>query len=209
MPDLCLTEENGLYKFKDCSVTCDESGCNDVLEEVLDKHDNGNNNLSCYNCQYGYDYAGNLLPGGDPNCGEESVSGSLWPEACPRYANAGCFTAATWDHSRLDGSIAEEDHKGCSAFLMEPNEPECTTNWIGENEVESCRSTCTDNGCNFETPQRVLNCFVCDVTVDSNNGTIGVGRPECFTNQPHPSDLKACAYGGKFSAFGLIYNRIY
>ena len=192
VPDQCLTEENGLYKFKDCSTTCDESSCNDSLEEVLDKHDNGNHNLSCYNCQYGYDYAGNLLPGSDILCQEESVSGSLYPEKCPLYANAGCFTAASWDHSREP--IAEEDHKGCSPFLMPPNEPECTTNWIGSGEVESCRHTCTENGCNYETPQRVLNCFTCDVTVDSNNNTIGIGRADCFGNQPSPADLQACPY---------------
>ena len=190
VPEQCLTEENGLYKFKDCSVTCEDSSCNVGLDDVLDKHDNGNNNLSCYNCQYGYDYAGNLLTGSDIRCQEESVSGSLVPEKCPRYANAGCFTAASWDHSR--DQIVEEDHKGCSAFLLPESEPECSTQILGGTEVDVCRKTCTDNACNFETPQRVLNCFVCDVTVDSSNSTIGVGRPECFTNQPYPGDLKSC-----------------
>ena len=42
------------------------------------------------------------------------------------------------------------------------------------------------------TPEKRLSCYVCDVTVDSANATLGIGRSECFTNQPYTGDLSAC-----------------
>ena len=132
LPDECIVEQNGLNSLKECMVSCDENKCNSGLDEVMDLHDSGNE-ISCYNCQYGYDYTGNLLAGSDERCQLDSVAGELYAEKCPKYANAACFTASSWSYN--GDRVSEDDHKGCSAFEVPPTERDCTTTELDGLEV--------------------------------------------------------------------------
>ena len=103
--------------------------------------------------------------------------------------NKACFTAYSFD---LEGSEnAVHDYKGCSAF-SEPNESCASLPVPDSDDVTTCKSTCDTSGCNNVTPQKTNACYTCDVTLDSNNNTIGVGNDACF-HDPQEGDLQFCS----------------
>ena len=99
-PEECYESGSGMVQYKDCSVSCDPvadgNGCNSGLEEVSDKYDN-KNDIECYSCKFAR--AGDGSISGESNnekCSLEDVTGEIDTIMCPRYANAACYTAATW-----------------------------------------------------------------------------------------------------------------
>ena len=81
--------------------------------------------------------------------------------------------------------------KGCSGFRLEEGEEACTVNKIDEGSVTTCKTTCDEDNCNNLTPQKSRQCYVCEVTVDSDEHVVGVGHQSCF-NKPSAIDLQYC-----------------
>ena len=196
--DFCTEEQNGQNYMKDCSVVCQTSACNSGLEEVYNRHDSGKD-LSCYSCQYGYDYVGNILTGSNEKCALPTVNDRIDAIQCPPYMNQACFTAATWDYS--NGQVAEQDFKGCSAFSLETNS--CSKVEIGGASQDTCKETCDTNSCNNVTPKRGISCHTCQVTFNSLNQTLGVGDPNCFSN-PSEDTIQNCPQGQQYCTTELI-----
>ena len=89
-----LTSAGGTsFNFKDCYTSCDDSTfCNKGLE-VEEMFSHPNQVKSCKNCFYDEE---NSL--GEKKCQLGSEVSSM---QCPDYANAGCFTTASW-HQKVN-----------------------------------------------------------------------------------------------------------
>lgn len=185
----CVEERLDTHLFRDCVEYCEDSKCNDWMDGVIELHDN-KNDINCYQCQSGFNLDGTTLPGANANCHEPDVAGIIPTVACPRYLNAACFTAATW-RLDFDDTFEERDFKGCSGFRLDEGEEVCAVNQIDSGSLSTCKSTCDGDNCNNLTPQKSRQCYVCDVTVDSDEKVLGIGHQSCFAN-PSAFDLQYC-----------------
>ena len=198
----CVEERLDTHMFRDCVEYCEESKCNDWMDGVVNLHDN-KNDIRCHQCQSGFNLDGSVLPGANTNCHEPDVTDIIPSVSCPRYLNAACFTAATW-RLDFDDNFEERDFKvkfkiklsnkqsqGCSGFTLEANEEACVVNQIDSGSLTTCKTTCDTDNCNNLTPQKTKQCYVCDVTVDSDEKVLGVGHQSCFAN-PSAYDLQYC-----------------
>merc|ERR1712227_1091185 len=136
-------------------------------------------------------YNGDALPNSNIYCQNMEPLDKVPTQQCPKYANAACFTAATW-HFAPNGDEYEEDFRGCSAFSLEGLEA-CGAYINNGITHDSCRSTCSDGLCNNEVSQKRLSCYTCTVTVDQNNNTIGSGNIDCLSDNPSPSLVQECS----------------
>jgi len=129
---------------------------------------------------------------------------------CPMYAQKACFTG-TNVHYNNAGVVKEAVYKGCSTFEMASPDIVCNNNFF-EMEVQGelqtygvCKESCTGDNCNkfHERPCLpgagddcgIINCYTCEVTVDSNNQTVGFGNPNCFGDYQDINDLRMCPSG--------------
>ena len=114
-----------------------------------------------------------------------------------RYLNAACYTASSWtSEDSSDNQI--EEYKGCSAFKLDEDEHYCNDFEISSIPYKSCKSTCSEEGCNSKSEQKTISCHVCYNTLDSNNNTIGSGDPSCSSQYPSAWSLQSCAEGENY-----------
>jgi hypothetical protein len=82
----CVEGSSSLTNYKDCQVSCDpklNSGCNNNLDEVAQKFNDGNSNVqTCYACQY-YQLKNGFVSG-NPDC-DKNVD-NISTQSCPLYA---------------------------------------------------------------------------------------------------------------------------
>jgi len=195
---VCRKEKDDLYNSQDCHQACSDDGCNNGLD-IENLFSSGNDDLSCFSCQYGTYYNGANLPNSNINCQNGvAVEGTVPVQKCPKYANQGCFTASTWRYNP-DGTSMEEDYKGCSSFKLENDENgNCGFATINGLPHETCRSLCDGNLCNSQTPVEKLACYTCEARFDAEMNPIGVSNPSCFSNQPTMELVEDCAATEKF-----------
>ena len=95
-----LTSAGGTsFNFKDCYTSCDDSSfCNSGLE-VEQMFSHPNQVKSCKNCYY--DEENNS---GEKKC---QIGSEVSSKQCPDYANAGCFTTASW-HQKVNVSFSNK-----------------------------------------------------------------------------------------------------
>ena len=195
--DACAESWTGsTYAAKSCIDFCEESKCNydREVENLFDQRADQNETLSCFSCMYGTFYNGVTLPNSNKYCQMPiSEEGVVPTQACPVYANAGCFTAATW-HYMPNGDEYEEDFKGCSTFTThEDNELLCGEYIVNGLTYSNCRSTCHGDNCNAITPSKKLSCYTCDVTLDIFGNVVGFGDPRCASDSPLMDDAQTCS----------------
>ena len=159
----CRDDFGNLYQAKECLDYCEGNLCNSNTD-VLEYFDEGTD-IECYGCQYGQDNQGNVLPDSNIYCQSPSVDGLVPPMKCPVYANAACFTAATWHYE--NGAEFEEDFKGCSTFKYDDEDEICSDYLYNGITYKNCRSTCSGDGCNPKTPTKKMSCYTCDHTMDA------------------------------------------
>ena len=76
---------------------------------------------------------------------------SIPTAACPKYANAACFTAAAWDDEVVNGDKQSfvQDHRGCSAFVFGTTAgTDCQSGQTPNGQFSECKYTCNDENCN-------------------------------------------------------------
>lgn len=92
-------------------------GCNDGLDAVAGRFDYGIFGVDqCYSCQHYKSTTGEEF--GQPTCGQaiEDIT-TIRTSSCPKYANAGCYHAASYHLDYTDdGTEYQEDYRGCSPF---------------------------------------------------------------------------------------------
>ena len=195
----CYEGSSALVYFKDCEAVCDpseNSGCNDGLDAVSDKFSKPNGPPSCYHCSYFENSDGTVE--GDKNCGDEQKITDGRPTLrCPKYANAACFTAASYHNDYIiENNQFEDDYRGCSPFDLEESGKEgkqCTSQDINGFKHFNCKETCKTANCNFaKTDSGLLQCHSCTVTYDHAGNRVGIGSPMCLDN-PSADSLVQCS----------------
>jgi len=187
-------EVDNVVIWKTCEDTCQGANCNNKShsDQVKALFDSGNGNLECHSCTWARDQFGGIIGGSNEACTKPDVSDENFMVKCPIFANAACFTAASW---HLEGSIeVEEDFKGCSTFRLNNDEPVCLDWEFDELSYQSCKSTCNSNGCNSKTPQRTNSCHNCEVIVNHLGNAVGTGDINCF-DDPTDDVLVDCGVG--------------
>lgn len=181
-PTTCYEGSSSLVQIKDCSVTCDPvvegQGCNDGLEKVGQKYSTKQVS-NCFQCEYVQDEDGNVE--GTPSCGEAIINNGDVPSyQCPLYADSACYWAASFhkDFSGSDDEI-EDDHRGCSPFVMEKHN-QCESGEFAEVQYVNCRDTCESNNCNVDRVVKTLQCHSCSAIHDSEGNVVGLGDDRCF-----------------------------
>ncbi|CBY30505.1 unnamed protein product [Oikopleura dioica] len=190
-PQECTVGETSMMQWKDCMSYCAGQQCNDRdhSDYVMSLFDARNGeNLECHSCTYAKDQFGAIVGGSREECQKPDVSNEGFIVDCPIYANAACFTAASWHTEGLNE--LEEDYKGCSTFSNR-NTP-CYDWEFGTDKYQTCKQTCETDGCNAYTPERSISCYQCTTTVDSSNKTIGIGDANCFNDNPGEKYLLPC-----------------
>ena len=170
-------------------------------EGVVDLHDTGND-LSCYQCQSGFNLDGTSLLGANVNCHVPDVSETI-PRSIVRdiwmllvslllhgdsfilkkeisrsgtvlFLRTSSFWKKNWKHFY---------HQTISGLLWFQNgirEETCSINQIDEGSVTTCKSTCSSN-CNNNSQKR-RQCYVwrhCRL-----RWKFGVGQQSCFITHP-------------------------
>jgi len=190
----CIEQRNQQNFAKDCGFYTPEKNGNGLsatahLWGLFSTLPEGNF-TSCHSCKYGKDRFGNFLQGSNENCQKLDPDDHNFEMVCPQWADAACFTAATW-HTEA-GIEVEEDYKGCSSFKLEKEEMYCSVVDIEGEPHNSCKETCSYENCNQYTPEKKKSCFSCSATVDSANNTVGIGSPSCWSDFPDGNLLETC-----------------
>jgi len=151
VPEGLCTNLKAHHKW--CDITCDDDGCNNDLDSVLNLFPVGNVD-SCYTCEYYQQEDGTFK--GQPECLYTGRYNGT--QNCPRYANIGCSTTiATHESLNKDNSVAVNARRSCSPFEdrdfdSSSTDPFCqkTGVWLGSvyHEIESCKWICDNNNCN-------------------------------------------------------------
>lgn len=189
--ETCTGGASALIQYRDCQHDCaprvDGNECNDDLEEISRRMNDGRNHVSqCVQCSYKEDADGNVI--GDPNCpfvpdlGDEDLAGlTNW---CPAYARVACASAASFHATYNESSTIDvtEDYRHCSPFDSFP-ETDCVFQKINGLDHVNCKNTCRDdNNCNKIRIERGNQCYACTGTVDALGNPVGLGDPNCFEN---------------------------
>ena len=155
------TVESGsstLVQYRDCQHSCsplvDGNGCNDDLEEISYRINEGRLNVKeCVKCSFWTNADGQVS--GNENCplvqdlGPEDLAAMT--SDCPPYAKVACGSARSF-HANYNGSEVEsysgfDDFRHCSPFDAFP-EVDCAFETINSLEHVNCKHSCTDNACN-------------------------------------------------------------
>ena len=93
------------------------------------------------------------------------------------YADASCFSAASFhkDTVGVDEAEMEDDHRGCSPFVLENFNQLCQNNDFGGVAAYNCKDTCDSNNCNTNKYALKKQCYSCSGTRDSDGNPVGVG----------------------------------
>lgn len=192
----CVEGELDQIKYKDCQLACSESQCNSDLS-VGDKFGSGGG--SCFACKYTEKDSGDVL--GNVHCGDPlsvDKDANMIIE-CPNYASAGCYTGASLH--QFEGDVKDEVYKGCSSFVINDPGFEQYNATLSGVPYSITKSSCSGKNCNDKhyapsdpeggVPSKMNQCLVCDVTVDQNNKTVGIGQSACWEgDNQYLSDCK-------------------
>ena len=132
-----------MFLYKDCSETCDESGCNADFDTVAAKFHSEINQEACYSCVYTESDDGSVE--GNKFCMDEPDKIDVSTN-CPIYANAGCYIGSNTHASLVtDDLLLEEVYKGCSTFEYDEfnkGKIENVTSSNGNFDINVCKEYC-------------------------------------------------------------------
>jgi len=212
----CYSGSSTLVQYRDCQHGCspliDGNGCNDDLEQISYRLNDGRLNVKeCVKCSYWSNADGSVS--GNENCplvpdlSEEDRKAMT--SDCPPYAKVACGSARSF-HTAYNGVENElfkfDDFRHCSPFDAFP-EVDCAFETINALEHVNCKHSCTDNACNIIDIQRGNKCYACTATVDSNGRNIGVGDTTCFNLEDNPltdNMMIDCVPGEEYCATEIL-----
>ncbi|CAG5088632.1 Oidioi.mRNA.OKI2018_I69.PAR.g11906.t2.cds [Oikopleura dioica] len=196
MKDCLTANANSQFHAKQCIDHCKNDGlaCNTDLRVLEEFNYGGEAIKSCRVCESTSD---------DPEIEDDCSVNSTTSQLCPKYANAGCFSSRVAEDTLM--GYKETTHHGCSAFRTTSNDLFCFNaeyempsfgNPSGEIETTNvCKETCQTPDCNINLSKPVETahfCYVCEVTVDHLNQTVGLGDFHCLDDPPSTYEIE-CA----------------